>query len=145
MSSFSRNLNHHWKYREHKENFQTIMFNSFLELYTVLVQVPFATSKTNTFQIFCQGFGGQVITIDILPNISWPKGHQKMKLCQLVICKKTNNVLGVIPCSRFTWITNSSNHRRVTKGYGQWGWVTTLHARGLQFKPSCGYWNLRSK
>ena len=55
MSSFSRNLNHHWKYREHKENFQTIMFNSFFELYTVLVQVPFATSKTNTFQIFCQG------------------------------------------------------------------------------------------
>ena len=109
MSSFSRNLNHHWKYREHKENFQTIMFNSFFELYTVLVQVPQILSK-----YFVRDCGGQVITIDILPNISWPKGHQKMKFCQLVICKETNNVLGMMPCSRFTWITNPSDHRRVS-------------------------------
>ena len=46
MSTFSRNFHHHWKCREQKENFQTILVIIFLELYNILVQIRFITSKT---------------------------------------------------------------------------------------------------
>ena len=42
----------------------------------------------------------------------------------------------VVSCSKFVWITNCSDNRRI--------W-TALYARYLQFKPFCGPWNLWSK
>ena len=44
MSIFTRDLNHHGKCREQKENFQTILV-SILELYNVLGQIQLTTSK----------------------------------------------------------------------------------------------------
>ena len=58
-----------------------------------------------------------------------------------------------MPCSRFIWITNSSDHRRVSTSNllhakqltdGLVGQVTTSHARDSQFRLSCGHWNLSS-
>ena len=44
MRTFPRNLNHHGKCREQKENFQTILVN-ILELYNILIQIRFTTNK----------------------------------------------------------------------------------------------------
>ena len=45
MRTFSRNLNHHWKCREQKENLQAIAAIIFWN-FSVLAQVQFTTRKT---------------------------------------------------------------------------------------------------
>ena len=48
MNAFSRNLNHNWKCREpKKKRLPDNLDHNVMKLYSVLVQVGFATSKTN--------------------------------------------------------------------------------------------------
>ena len=49
MSTLSRNLNHHWKCREKKENFQTILAIIFCNLRNISMWVRFTTSKTKLY------------------------------------------------------------------------------------------------
>ena len=129
-----------------KYNFETISTDDICLSICLALWVRLNNEATKLCKLCCK-----ILKFKIIINIFFTKQYFFLNSnpANLFICffflfltrtdyEKSRFLFAMVLCSRFIWVTNSSDHRRVSK-------VTTLYARDSQFKLSCGHWNLWSK